>query len=331
MERLGMTLLLHRMNLISFVFLCALTSHATAKDQMLVVVGAGGEPQYEQVFRETADQWEQIALRSESAFTAIGVNTPADQDAAITDYQQLKSYLDALELAPNSTFWLVLIGHGTFFNNEAKFNLRGPDFTAKELDEWIGDRAFPVVLINTASSSSPFLNQLSRPKRIVLTATKSVQQTHFTRFGQYLVEAIRDPQTDLDHDDEVSLLEAFLKASGEVRNWYRDEGRIATEQALLDDNADLLGTEASMFEGLYAKPPKDPKNKPDGSAASRLILIPATDPLVLTKDQQDRRTRLEAELDALRAKRKQLPSEQFTRELEAILMPLSELYHEVDR
>ena len=34
--------------------------------------------------------------------------------------------------------WLVLIGHGTFDGRLAKFNLRGPDVTAGELNQWLG-------------------------------------------------------------------------------------------------------------------------------------------------------------------------------------------------
>ncbi len=45
---------------------------------------------------------------------------------------------------------------------------------------------------------------------------------------------------DLDKDGQVSLLEAFLIASRRTLEFYKVEGRIATEHALIDDNGDGL-------------------------------------------------------------------------------------------
>ena len=48
---------------------------------------------------------------------------------------------------------------------------------------------------------------------VVLTATKSGDEINFARLGDYLSQAILDLSSDLDKDSQVSLLEAFLKAS----------------------------------------------------------------------------------------------------------------------
>ena len=54
-------------------------------------------------------------------------------------------------------------------------------------------------------------------------------------------------ETDIfDHDDEVSVLEAFLSASAKVGEFYESESRIATEHAPIDDNGDGKGTPSSM-------------------------------------------------------------------------------------
>ena len=104
----------------------------------------------------------------------------------------------------------MLIGHGTFDGREAKFNLRGPDVTDVELADWLLPFKRPVVVINCASASGPFINRLSGANRVVVTATKSGNEINFARFGQYIAEAIADPRADLDKDGQVSLLEAFL-------------------------------------------------------------------------------------------------------------------------
>ena len=153
--------------------------------------------------------------------------------------------------------WLVLIGHGTFDGKEARFNLRGPDVSADELALWLKPFRRPLAVIDTASCSAPFLNLLSATNRVIITATRSGNEQNFTRFGQYLAQALTDPEANLDKDGQVSLLEAFLTASHQAAEFYKLQGRLVTEHALLDDNGDGLGTPADWFRGLRAiKRPK---------------------------------------------------------------------------
>ena len=109
------------------------------------------------------------------------------------------------------------------------------------------------MIVNCASASGPFVNRLSGENRIVVTATKSGTEHNYARFGEYFARAIASPDSDLDHDDEVSVHEAFLRASAEVRQFYETEDRILTEHALIDDNGDGKGTPASMFRGMRAQ------------------------------------------------------------------------------
>ena len=112
-------------------------------------------------------------------------------------------------------------------------------------------RESPLALIQCASASGPFLPALSAPGRVIITATRSGYEVNATRFGGYLARAIADPAADLDHDGRVSLLEAFLLASRQVAQSYREQGRLLTEHALLDDNGDQLATTADWFRGVH--------------------------------------------------------------------------------
>ena len=159
-----------------------------------------------------------------------------------------------------SPLWIVLLGHGTFTRGVAKFNLRGPDVSAEELAEWLQPHTRPVVVVNCASASGPFVNRLSGKNRIVVTATKSGTEQNFARFGKYFAQAIAAPDSDLDHDDEVSVHEAFLRAAADVREFYEAESRIATEHALIDDNGDGRGTPSTMFRGT--RPKRRPRMEP---------------------------------------------------------------------
>ncbi len=53
------------------------------------------------------------------------------------DFDRLKQALAAEPKESANELWLVLLGHGTFDGKEAKFNLRGPDFSATELAAWL--------------------------------------------------------------------------------------------------------------------------------------------------------------------------------------------------
>src|SRR5206468_3358863 len=124
------------------------------------------------------------------------------------------------------------------------------DLSAKQMAELLAPLPRPIILIDNSSSSAPFINELSRPNRIIITATKSGWEQNYTRFGKYFAKSVADPSADLDKDGQVSVLEAFLSASRQVEDFYKSERRLATEHALLDDNGDGKGTPASFFHGV---------------------------------------------------------------------------------
>src|SRR5687768_17002490 len=107
-----------------------------------------------------------------------------------------------------------------------------------------------MVIVNCASGSGPFMNALSAPQRVVITATKSGQEQNFARFGDYFSSSISAPEADLDKDGQTSVLEVFLSAGHRVTEFYEQESRLATEHSLLDDTGDALGTPADWFQGV---------------------------------------------------------------------------------
>src|SRR5262249_11540634 len=137
-----------------------------------------------------------------------------------TDHDRLQEALQTEAKETPAQLWVVLLGHGTFDGKEAKFNLRGPDVSATELADWLKPFRRPVALIDTSSASAPFLNKLSAPGRVILTATRSGHEVNFARLGQYFSEAVADPEADLDKDGQTSLLEAYLIASRRVAEFY---------------------------------------------------------------------------------------------------------------
>jgi hypothetical protein len=223
--------------------------------------------------------------------------------------------------------WLILIGHGTFDGREAKFNLAGPDISAKELSARLQAIKRETIVINTSSSSAPFMNELASPSRIVVTATKSGYEENYTRFGKFFAKTIVDREADLDQDGQVSLLEAFLMASRQVEDFYKSEKRLATERALLDDNGDGKGTPFTFYRGV--RPAKQPEEnaKVDGLRAHQLHFLPSEEEARLSPELRRRRNELEDQLEQLRARKEKLPEVVYLSELEAIILQLSRLYH----
>lgn len=298
---------------------------------VIVVVGAEGTEEYGKQFREWTSRWQHAAKRGHADFQQIGLDAAGKTD----DRDLLKQRLteaagsgDPRRAQPSRStpLWLVLIGHGTFDGKVARFNLRGPDVSAAELAEWLKSVERPLAIINCTGSSGPFLNELSGPNRVVVTATKSGHEYNFARFGDYLSAAISDPQADLDKDEQTSLLEAFLLASSRVSEFYASDGRLMTEHALLDDNGDKLGTPADWFQGVRAVKSAKSGAEVDGLRAAQWHLVRSAREESLPADVRQRRDDLERELAQRRQQKSQLAEDDYLKRIEPLLIELAKLY-----
>ena len=293
-----------------------------AKPTVLFVLGAPGQDEFQTNFQRQVELWTRASEQAQATTVRIGLD--ANPDPA--DCERLKQTLVQEQKDGTEALWLVLIGHGTFDGKEARFNLRGPDLTATDLAEWLKPFRRPVVLIDTSAASAPFLNKLSATNRVVITATRSGSEQNFTRFGLYLAEALTDDQSDLDKDGQVSVLEAFLTASDRVAEFYKTEGRLATEHALLDDDGDGRGTPADWFRGVI--PIKKPAGNAsvDGARAHQFHLVLSPAEQGLPPDVRAKRDALELDIARLRASKSQRPASEYYRELEKLLIRLADSY-----
>jgi len=321
------------------------TTESNAEDRpcVLVVVGAPGNAEYETRFRQWAGQWQAAAAKGSAQAITIGL--AGDTAAGSTDRERLKSILaekatknaegqGPAEKDEKGPLWLVLIGHGTYDGREAKFNLRGPDLTDLELAEWLKPIQRRLAVLNCASASGPFLSRLSGPDRVVVTATRSGHEQNYARFGQHLAESIADPRADLDKDGQVSLLEAYLTASGRVEESYRTQAQLATEHALLDDNGDKLGTPADWFRGVRATRRAKDGAPLDGIRANQFVLIPSDRERLLPAETRHQRDKLELAIAALHDEKEKLDADTYYRRLEPLMLELAKLYRalpEADR
>ena len=300
--------------LLVFVFMMPLgLANAAQRDvDVLIVSGAPGDDEYTEKFEKQVTTWKAACEKSGIAVQVIGKD---EHDA-----EALEDALKKAATKPTGQMWLVLIGHGTFDNREVKFNLRGPDVTARQLATWCQPIKRELIFIDGGSSSAGFLQPLAGKNRIVVTGTKSADEIYYTRFGEYFAPAIAgDLTADLDRDKQVSVLEAFRHASKLAAEFYEKEERISTEHALIEDDGDGVGTRSEVFS-------KDAKDSKDGARAAQVALVLSEEEMKLTDAQRSKRDELERRLEALKAKRAEMEEAIYYSDIEVLLRELAAVY-----
>ncbi len=294
------------------------------KMELIVAVGEPGEKTYETSFLSQVKGWRTLGKKAGIECVAIGLDDPQDDKS---DRSRLLEHVSKLSTRPDTPLCLVLIGHGTHDGRDAKFNLRGPDLTPSDLASAMAPLKQEVAVIHTGSASGIFVKALSKPNRIIITATKSADEIWATRFGDTFVEALDDADSGADQDRQVSLLEAWLHSAASVSRSYEEDGRLATEHSVLDDNGDGVGTRSEAFDGLkLAQPPKE--GTPDGSRARQWVLLLGNEEAKLSDDQRSRRNALERQLEALTSRQSNLPEQSYYTQLEDLLLRIAAIYAE---
>jgi hypothetical protein len=232
------------------VLFMGLASSALAESRWAVIISgaSGGEKYAEQMTTWRNDM--RAALVDRYQFKPEFVKMFVDETAASGDKgtaENVRKFLAALRKSSSKEdfVFIILIGHGTYDGNVAKFNLVGPDMTAKDWTDAIAGIQGRVTLVNTTEASFPFLESLTAKGRVVITATDSPAQKYATVFPEYFVKAMKEASTDLDKNGRTSIFEVFTAASAAVKQHYEQRGQLTTERALLDDNGDGKGREAT--------------------------------------------------------------------------------------
>jgi hypothetical protein len=320
-----------RAPLLALILLALLAvSSAAQETRVLIVVGLGGDAEYRETFHRWATELRSAAVERfgvrEEEIVYLG-ERPDEAPGEMQGRSTRDAVASALatmagEVGPEDRILLVLIGHGSGQGESVLFNLPGPDLSPGDLDVMLKD--FPtqlVAIVNTTSSSGPFVSALSGPNRIVVTATKTAQERNETQFGGFFVEALRAEGSDLDKDGRISLLEAFQYASREVERYYQERNLLATEHAQLDDDGDGTGSVepgADAADGWLARGfwlGSTP------AAVAGVVPDSVTDPVLLRLYGE--RAELERRIAQLRGLRGQMEESQYERELEELLVAMA--------
>ena len=191
---------------------------------LLIVVGLAGDPEHGELFHKwggaLAEASAKIGVAQDRLVYLVDEKGEADTRASgRSTRDEIQNALAgfAKSAAAEDVVYVVLIGHGSYNGQLARFNLPGPDMGPADFNALL--RKLPtrnVVLVNAASSSGPWLEELSAPGRTVITATRSGAEQFTTLFGGYFVEAFSTASADADKNQRLSMLEAFQYAKTEV-------------------------------------------------------------------------------------------------------------------
>jgi len=307
---------------LSFLAIASARSETDAPEhELLLIVGAPGEERFADGFRSAAEAWVTAAESTNASIAIVGLD-----ESEQNDLDRIEKWVADLQRDTPIPAWIVYIGHGTHTQKRTLLNLRGPDLGATELGEWLEPLERTLIFIHGGSASAPFINRLSKPNRILMTATRSGSELNYARFGERFAQVIASRTGDANQDGQVSLLEAFVATAQSVEKFYENEGRLASEHALIDDNGDSVGTPSDWYRGERLVKQTEDGTTPDGFRSRQIAFIPSEQERRLTAEQRFARDQLEAELEAIRAQKSAMDEDAYYDKLEEVLLELGEIY-----
>jgi len=224
---------------------------ALPRSYALIVSGVSGDKAHYDKFWECASSLYK-ALRGKCGYSDEDIvflfEEKSAASAAIDDVSTRANLAAAVEglarrVREHDRLFVFVLGHADRRNDRVLLNLRGPDIDAEEFgrlfDRFAGRR---VTFVIATPVSGYFVRHLSRPGRIVLTATDALPEISEPVFPYVFVRGFFDPNADANRDGFLSVLELFRYARNEVEGFYRQAELIQTEHPLLDDNGDGKGS-----------------------------------------------------------------------------------------
>ncbi len=331
------------------VMLIAMTpsaGDAEAQSRHAVVVGGlGGSAEqtarFDRFLRDTRRALVERLGFSADNVVVLGERAIADNDHVdgVSMAEDVRQALADVALRASSAddVYLIFFGHGSSDGEQAHVNIPRRDLSDADYAELLGAvEARRIVVVNTASASAPFATSLAGEDRVIATATRVASQRNATTFPEYFVEALANPAADRDRDGRLSLLEVFTYAGEKTDQSFADAGNLATENALLEDNGDGVGTRlpqvlaaagAGGVDGALAATTW--LSSRSGEAAALAASLPDSVAASVSSDMS-RRDALYDAIAELKAEKAQTPDENYWANLEELFVELARLEARLD-
>lgn len=305
------------MKTLALFLLAAISSPAAT--YCLTIAGLGGEADYTQRFKMWADDIDGSLKKAGGDALVITLNAP-NLEQIRTRFAEL-----AKQVKPADSLVVILIGHGTFDGHEYKFNIPGPDLTGVELAALL-DRvpAQRQLLVNMTSSSGGCIEELRRPNRIVITATKTGSEKNATNFARYFAEALREPAADTDKNESISALEAFRYAQAKTTEFFDTQKRLATEHSVIEDTGKGSGERTATAENG------------EGKLAGAFTVVRLGANAAAARDPNkrpllDKKEQLEQAIEKLKFEKAAMPAAEYKRRLTELLLELARTQEALDK
>ncbi len=316
---------------VALLFICGGMARAAERDDRwaILISGASGDPELQKTYLQETTELYSILTNS--------LNFPRDRIAVLFDdpsknpemiqRKATRGELQALcrELAgrvqKDDLVFVFIEGHGNFDGKVYRLNLVDRyDPTGEDLASMlysIPARRF--VVINTTSCSGGSVPALSGKDKIVVASTKSGMEKNQTQAARFFIDAFKNNAADSDKDGRISILEAFGYARQKVEDFYKDEGSMQTEHAVLEDNGDgqaQMQPSPENGEGLLAR---TVFLNSGVSIAEHAHLTPEQRELVLEARN------IESRIEALKYSKAEMPEADYEKKLEDLLLRLAQI------
>jgi hypothetical protein len=169
----------------------------------------------------------------------------------------------AAKIQPTDRFIFYYTGQANIVAGKLRLNLPGEDITHEGLAESINKiKTSSMMIVLDCPGAGLAAKTLTGKGRILICGCEG-NQRYSTKFGEYFVPALTDPNSDTDGNGKVSVLEAFTLACKQLEDWYRQRNLLKTETPVLEDNADGVPS---------PQPWRYESDKEDGLLASKFFL-----------------------------------------------------------
>ena len=283
------------------------------------IAGLGGEPDYAQRFKMWADDIDGSLKKAGGDANVTTLNAP--------HLEQIRARFAELakQVKPTDALVVIMIGHGSYDGHDYKFNITGPDLTAAELNTLL-DRvpAQRQLVVNMTSCSGGSIEQLRRPNRIVISATKTGSEKNATNFARYFVEALREPAADTDKNEAVSALEAFRYAQSKTTEFFETQKRLATEHSVIEDTGKGSGERTVTTENGQGKL----------AASFTVVRLGANAAAARDPNKRpllDKKEELEESIEKLKFEKAAMPAQEYKRQLTQLLLELAKTQEALDK
>ena len=289
---------------------------AHAESSVLIISGAPGDEEHAKKYTAWTEST-RLVLVGEMGFLPNRVIVLSNEKATQAEIKDAFAKLKD-QLKPADSFFLFLIGHGSYDGLEYKFNNVGPDLTGSDFSKLLATLSTSrIVIVNSSSNSGGATEALAGKNRMVISATKTGFEGNDTVFYEYFLAGLQKSAADENKDQKISVWEAFKFAVDGVDRFYKDAGRIATEHPQISDNG-------APMTGVLPQPPVMANltsfnvDRPVSVADAKLQAL------------LDEQKQIQQKIETLQINKASMLPEDFNKQIEDLILQLAQKTQQVE-